>query len=234
MHLHTTQWSQVIAARDGSELAAQAALESLCKTYWKPLFAYVRRRGYSAEEASDLTQAFFAAFLEKKAIAKVRREKGRFRSFLLASLNNFLTNEWHRNHTQRRGGNVSFISLEFAYLNGDIKTCPSASLLSPEDHFRRNWAVALLGRALERLRAEQEGASKQHRFELLEPFLTGTTDALTYEALAGQLGIPVSTAKVTVHRLRKRYGRLIREEIAQTVSSEEDIQEELHELLAAL
>lgn len=220
-------------ARDGSEEAAQEALEGLCKTYWKPLFSYVRRRGYSVEEAKDLTQAFFASFLERKAISKVRREKGRFRSFLLASLNNFLANEWHRNNAQRRGGKISFIPLEFAETGETAKNTATA-LLSPEDHYRRSWALALLNQALERLRAEQIKANKGERFAHMEPFLTGGGENTSYRELADTLGVPLSTAKVTVHRLRKRYGHLIRDEIAKTVSSPDMVQDELQELLASL
>ena len=227
-----THWTVVLAARDATP-GAQTALEKLCQTYWPPIYAFVRRQGKSSHDAQDLTQEFFARLLERNSLADVDRSKGKFRSFLLASLKNFLANEWNRAHAQKRGGHNSFISI-------DANTVESSCCVDPPDHataekaFDRRWAMTLLDKTLARLRDEYRSDSKAVLFESLKETLTGERTSLPYSDLAQRLGTSEGNIKVAVHRLRQRYRELLRAEIAETVGSDDQVEDELRSLFAAL
>lgn len=228
----TTRWSVVLAARAGGGAESRQALEELCSAYWLPLYAFVRRQGYSADEAADLTQAYFARFLEKDFLGDVRRHAGRFRSFLLSSLRHFLANEWDRAAARRRGGGQPPLSLDFARAEGVLGREP-ADERTPEREYERRWALVVLERALGRLRDEAAAAGKAERFARLEPFLVGGEED-AYAPAAAELRISETAARVAVHRLRKRLGECLRAEIAQTVAQPGDVEDELRHLLASL
>lgn len=217
-----TRWTVVLTAGKGQS----RALEELCRTYWYPLYAYVRRRGYEPHDAEDLTQEFFARLLAKNYLADVRREKGKFRSFLLAALKHFLANEWDKARAQKRGGGQTFVSLdaETRYLREPTDELSAEKLLD------RQWALALLDHVLARLEAETDAK----KFAAFKPFLTAGKGAISYVEVAGQLGATEGAVKVGVHRLRQRYRRLLREEIAHTVARPAEIEEEMRCLFAAL
>src|SRR5213596_145496 len=183
----TTHWSIVLAAGRDSSRDAQEALEALCRTYWYPLYAYVRRRGYSVEEAEDLTQGFFARLLEKNYLKEVRRERGKFRSFLLASLKHYLANEWDRAQAKKRGGGQTPFSLDREVAEERYRLEPRSDL-TPENVYERQWAVTILEEALARIREEFIRAGKAKHFGLLEPFLTGEDEAGSYRQVAAELG----------------------------------------------
>jgi RNA polymerase sigma factor (sigma-70 family) len=229
----TTHWSVVLAAghRETSECAA--ALEMLCRAYWHPLYGYLRRRGRSPHDAQDLTQAFFARLLEKDYLQSVDPRKGKFRSFLLAALEHFLANEWRSGRAQKRGGGVTFVSLDDTKAEQRYLQVPGSNL-SPEQFFEQQWASTLLDRVLSRLREEFLAAGKDPLFEELKVFLTGDKSAASYAELAVKLSTTEAALKMAVSRMRHRYGELLREEIAQTVSRPEEIQGELQALYAAL
>ena len=229
----TTRWTIVLAAGKDSSPDSQAALVTLCEAYWYPLYAYVRRRGYSVDEAQDLTQEFFTRLLEKEYVKAADPQRGRFRSFLLASLNHFLANEWRREQAQKRGGSQTILSLDFAAGEGRLALEP-ADPLTPEKLFERRWALTLLSQALARLRDEYAAADKLALLEKLQPFLGGHGDAAPYQEIAAGLGLSEGAVKVAVHRLRRRCRDFLRAEIAQTVSGPEEVEEELRDLLAAL
>jgi RNA polymerase sigma factor (sigma-70 family) len=219
-----TRWTMVLTAGRGESPHAQRALEELCRAYWYPLYAYVRRCGYSPHEAEDLTQEFFARLLAKNYLADVDREKGKFRSFLLASLKHFLANEWDRSQAKKRGGCQTFVSLdaETRYRQEPKDESSADKLLD------RQWAIALLDQVLVRLQAETD----PNQFAALKPFLTAGNDAIPYADVAGKLGATEGAVKVAVHRLRKRYRALLREEIAHTVATPAEIDEEIRHLFA--
>ena len=228
----TTQWSQVLAARDGSDTEARAALESLCQTYWQPLYAYIRHQGASPDEASDLTQGFFAELVEKDFLANVDPEKGRFRSFLLASLRHFLSHERARERALKRGGGSLTLSLdleagEAGYVNEPVEE------LTPVDVFERRWAITVLDRAAGRLQQESTDLS-QSQFAQLKQYLTSGESQVPYQETAAALGISESAVKSAVHRLRKRLGHCLRTEIAETVSDSGQVDEEVRHLLAVV
>jgi len=225
----TTHWSVVLAAgRDSSPGAAQA-LERLCRTYWYPLYAYVRRRGHDAHEAQDLTQEFFARFLANHTLQSVDRNKGRFRAFLLAAINHFLTNEWKRGQTLKRGGGLSFISLDEATAEERYRLEPATDL-TPEKVYERRWALTLLDQVLNGLRDEYVAAGKDELFEKLRPFLSDAKGALSYGEAATQTGLSEAAARQAVHRLRRRYRERLRGEIAHTVSAPREIDAEIQHL----
>ena len=229
---NTTHWSVILAARANDASGPNAALESLCRTYWYPLYAFVRRRGYEPHEAQDLTQEFFARLLEKKSLHTVAPGKGKFRSFLLGALEHFLANEWRRAHAQKRGGKAIFVSFEEEAENQYQRTAPVS--LSPEQLFEQQWATALLEQVLARLREEFIAAGKARMFEEIKIFLTGEKRAISCAELAATLQTTEPALKMAVSRMRRRYGDLLRVEIAGTVSSQEEVEEELRGLLAAL
>ncbi|HEV7406387.1 MAG TPA: ECF-type sigma factor [Chthoniobacteraceae bacterium] len=227
----TTRWSVVLGARDGSP-AGDDALAKLCRTYWYPLYAFVRRQGHGAHDAQDLTQGFFARLLEKKDLAAVDRSKGKFRSFLLASMKHFLANEWDRARAQKRGGGLALISIDDAEAEGRYAH-EAAEQSTAEQLFDRRWALTLLDQVLARLEAEMAAAGKRATFDALKFSLTGG-QAAAYEEIAHRLGTTEGALKVAIHRLRDRYRTLLREEIADTVGSAADVDEELRHLFSAL
>ena len=232
----STEWSLVLAARDGEPRQAQAALASLCASYWRPLYAFVRRSGYSPEDAQDLTQSFFAHLLEKHALQRVDPSFGRFRAFLLASIKNFLTNEWRRDNALKRGGGVNLVSLDDIDHAERAWTAEPLEAMTPDRVYERGWALALLGRAAARLEAEFLAAGKSHIFGRLKPYLTGDGSA-SYTEVAAALEMNEVTVRVSVHRMRGRFRDLLREEIGQTLADPGDtdaIDEELRFLLTAL
>jgi len=229
----TTHWTVVRVAGHESSAGAQAALEALCRTYWYPLYVYVRRRGYAREDAQDLTQAFFTRLLETKAVGRARPEKGKFRSFLLTSLNRFLINERERATAIKRGGGQALLPLDWETAEGRYQIEPPSDL-KPEHTFDRQWALMLMERAMARLRQEHVAAGKDRLFDRLKGFLQQPTQEGGYEGVANELGMTPGAAAVAVHRLRQRYGELVREEIAHTVTRPEEIEDELRYLLSLL
>ncbi|MGA2864130.1 MAG: sigma factor [Verrucomicrobiota bacterium] len=229
----TTHWSVVLAAREPASPQAAAALEELCRAYWYPLYAYVRRQGRSAHDAEDLLQSFFVRFLEKDFLHQVDRAKGRFRSFLLGALNHFLANEWDKARSQKRGGQAHFLSLDTGqaerWYGEDL-----ASDLTPEKLYEQRWACVLLERVMQRLEHDSESAGKGDSFAALKGFLIGEDGGQSYPDLAAQFGVTEAALKMRVQRLRHRYQRLLREEIAQTVTSPEEVEDEIRHLFSIL
>jgi len=228
----TTHWSVVLTAARSDTTRARAALENLCQTYWHPLYAYVRRRGYSPEDAQDLTQEFFARLLERNAVATVAPEKGRFRSFLLASLNHFLADEWDKARAQKRGGG-KVISLDLQSAETRLGEIPVENF-TPEKAFEHRWAITLLEQVYQRLGEEYRAQGKAALFETLRVTLAGKSDAAPYVELARKLEMSEGAVKVAVHRLRQRYRALLREMIADTVSSPDEVEDELRYLFRTL
>jgi len=228
----TTHWTVVLQAGKRSTPQADLALEELCRAYWFPLYAYVRRRGHSREDAEDLTQTFFARFLAKNYLEGLNAERGRFRAFLLASLKHFLANEWDRSQRQKRGGNVIHLSLDWQTADTKFQVA-AVNEPSPDRAFDREWAVALLAKVIERLQQECAAAGKAQLFEQLKIFLTTDKDELSHAAVSQKLGMDEIAVRVAVHRLRKRYRQLLREEIAQTLADAADVDEEMRALFGA-
>ncbi|HAM73251.1 MAG TPA: RNA polymerase subunit sigma-24 [Verrucomicrobiales bacterium] len=229
----STQWSVILRAGEGSSPDAGEALEALCRTYWPPLYAYVRRRGHAVHEAQDLVQEFLSRLLGQGGLHGVDREKGRFRSFLLASMNHFLTNEWHRGQRQKRGGGRIHLSLDQALEEGVADVEP-VTQFTPEKAFERRWAETVLRSALERLRSEWGERYQARHFDDLKGFLLEPRGAVPLAEVASRLGITEPALKSIVHRLRKRYGELFRQEVARTVGDPAEVEEEIRQLLAAL
>jgi len=229
----TTQWSVVLAAGRSDTPRAQAALARLCQAYWYPLYAYVRRCGYQAPDAQDLTQEFFARLLAQNWLAQADQERGRFRTFLLAALSHFLANEWDKARAQKRGGAVQLVPLQLDSAETRYGQEP-ADPLTPEQCFERRWALALLDEVLNALRTEHAAAGTEEMFDALKPCLVGDRQAQPYAALAANLGMTEGAVKVAVHRLRQRYRQLLREEIANTVANPGEVDEEMHHLFAVL
>ncbi len=229
----TTRWSQVLAAGRPNAGESREALSRLCESYWYPLYAYVRRWGYDAEQAQDLTQEFFARLLEKRYLRAADPARGRFRSFLLASLKHFLANERDRAGAVKRGGRAAIVSLELENAEGRYSLEPPDQE-TPETIFERRWATTLLERTLSRLAREFESAGRKPLFDRLEGCLTGDGEAAPYARLAADLGMSEGAVKVAVHRLRKRFGALLREEIGETVATPAEVDDEIRELFRAL
>jgi RNA polymerase sigma-70 factor (ECF subfamily) len=228
----TTRWSLVLAAGLGGTPDAARALAALCESSWYPLYAEARRRGFGAEEASDRVQGFFARLLESDGIAVADPARGRFRSFLLAAFGHFLANEWDRQRAKKRGGDRKIASLDAR--DGELRLFREpAHESTPERVFDRRWALALIERALGRLESEYARAGKAAVFAALKPALGGDR-GVPYADLARTLGISEGAVKVAMHRLRARAGELIRDEVAQTVGSPEEVDDELRLLFAAL
>ena len=226
----TTHWS-VVKNAHGSGEGAKRALSTLCKAYWYPLYFHVRRRGYSAQDAQDLTQDFFANLFTKGWLDRVAPGHGKFRSWLLAAMNHFLCNAWDRERSIKRGGQVKFISMDELQAEKRFHQEP-ASADSPELAYDRAWALTLLERVMARMRAEFASAGKLTLFETIKGTLTG--DAPTQASMAESLGTTEGAVKVAVHRLRERFRTTIREEIAETVSSNEEVEEEMRRLREVL
>ena len=223
----------MLSARDPLSPHADAALETLCRAYWYPLYAYVRRLGHAPADAEDLTQEFFRRLLEKEWLLSADPGKGRFRTFLLVALKRFLANEWKRASRQKRGGAVPLLPLDTEVAEHRYLAEPAAAL--PADRlFERRWALTLLERTMDRLRAEYGRAGKAAEFQELKRFLTADRSAIAYAQIAGELALTEGAARVAVHRLRRRFREVFREETAHTVAAAEDVDEELRYLLLAL
>ena len=229
----TTHWSVVLAAGDGASPRSKEALEKLCRTYWYPLYAYVRRLGNDKEVAKDLTQAFFARLLEKNYLGQVDRLKGRFRSFLLGALKHFLADEWDKARAQRRGGGTPLFSLDDDTAENRYRLEP-VDEKSPDKLFDRRWALLTLEQAANRLRKEYHDTGKGELLGQLQGFLSGDLEASSYGQAAARLGMTENTLKSYVHRLRLRNRELLREVIADTVASAKQVDEELRDLHAVL
>jgi RNA polymerase sigma-70 factor (ECF subfamily) len=229
----STRWSVVLLARDRAAAEADAALEALCRAYWYPLYAYIRRQVGSADQAEELTQEFFTRFLEKDFLDAVDRDRGRFRSFLLACCKHFLANERDRVRAQKRGGGRALLSLDFVSAAERYHREPADSL-TPERLFERRWVLTLLDQVLDQLGREFHADGKGPLFERLKLALVGATEALPYAAIGAELGMTEAAVKKAAQRLRRRYREIFRERIAATVGSPEEIEDEIRALFAVL
>jgi DNA-directed RNA polymerase specialized sigma24 family protein len=229
----TTRWSVVLAAGDRESAVAHAALADLCAAYWHPLYAFVRRLGYNQEQSQDLTQEFFTRLLEKDFLKAVDRERGKFRTFLLASFRHFVANEHDRATAQKRGGGKPVLSLDFQVSEERNHLEPSHTLTA-EKLYERRWALALLELALGRLRREFASGGRDALFDALKVFLTGEKAEVSHEQLARRLGMTGGAITVAIHRLRQRYRELLRDEIGRTVEDPAEIDGEIRDLFAAL
>lgn len=228
----TTRWTIVADAASGGDAVAGEALGALFRTYWQPLYRYARRRGKSKEDAEDLVQGFFGHLLEANALRDTSRDKGRFRAFLLASLNHWMINTWKRETRQKRGGGIPTLSFDWEEAESGLKLEP-ADDRSPDRLFDREWALTLLGKVLDELEATcREEANLQ--FEKLKPCLTADSSRIPYASLAAELNMSEGALRVAVHRLRKRYRALLTHEIARTLSSPEAVEDEMQALFAVL
>ncbi len=222
-----------MAAGEGESAPARVALETLCRSYWYPIYVYVRRKGYGPDEAQDLTQEFFAQLIAKEHLRLADRTKGKFRTFLLAMLDYFLAREWNRAHRQKRGGEFTFISLDQQTPEERYRLEP-ADNDTPERRFERQWALTVLKQTMNALEKECQDNRKGELFREVKPLLSGERDATGYAAIGERLGMTEGATRVAVHRLRARYGELLRDEIAQTVHKPDDVDVEIRYLLSAL
>jgi RNA polymerase sigma-70 factor (ECF subfamily) len=229
----TTRWSMVAAAQDPASPEAREALATLCGSYWYPLYAFIRRQGYGADQAQDLTQGFFAALLDKHILRTVDPTRGKFRSFLLTACKHYLGHERERERARKRGGGRSFIALDFSGAEARYGTEPAHSLTA-EKLFARRWALAVLDQVLGRLRDEFAQKGKVGLFDHLRVCLLGEKNALPHGEVAAALGMTEGAVKVAALRLRRRFRELVREEIGRTVDKPEEVEEEIRELFAAL
>jgi RNA polymerase sigma factor (sigma-70 family) len=229
----TTHWSVVLTAGRPESTDYQQALETLCRTYWFPLYVFLRRQGNDASQAEDYTQAFLAFLLEKQALGKADPKRGRFRSFLLASLKNFMANERARGQALKRGGGRKVLSLDIENAERRYALKP-VDELSPEKLFARSWALTVLDRTMGRLQAEAAAAQKRKLFGALRVYLTADKGSVPYRRMAAELDMSEGAVRVAAHRLRRRYRELLRDEIAQTVTTEDQIDQEIRDLFAAL
>jgi len=228
-----THWSVVVSASEPGSSRAAEALEKLCRTYWYPLYAYVRRRGKSVPDAQDLTQEFFARLLGRHWLERADQTKGRFRTFLLTALERFLANEWDKEHAIKRGGDRQFVPLDWATAETRYGSEP-ADPLTPEQVFERRWAITLLNEVLEKLGTEYRAEGKRELFASLKLSLVSDRSSLPYAELARSLHLSESGVRVAVHRLRQRYRELLRGEIASTVDSAEAVDAEMRHLFNVL
>jgi RNA polymerase sigma-70 factor (ECF subfamily) len=229
----TTRWTLVLAAADTASPDSREALAALCQDYWYPLYVYARRRGHGPEDARDLTQGFFAKLLEKNYLKAADRERGKFRTFMLTALQRYMANEWDRERAQKRGGGKPPISLDLEWAEGGLAQEP-ADDMTPEDVFERCWAMAQFEKVIERMRGEMSLPGREARFELLKGYVTGEGGNLPYREVAKQLEVSESSVKVAVHRMRKRFGELLREEVRQTVDRPESVDAEVRHLLSSV
>ena len=230
---HTTHWTAILVAQAGDGTAAREALANLCSTYWYPLYVFIRRQGSSHHEAEDLTQEFFRRFLERHALGSAQPGAGKFRSFLLVCLKNFLTNERERAQAQRRGGGCPLLPLD----NGDAETRYSfepADNRTPEAVFERRWAFTILEQTMAALRREHSTPEKRDLFEVLQGFLPGGEGELSRAELAAKRGVSVGAIDVAIHRLRQRFGALLRDQVRRTVSSDAEVEEEISHLISVI
>jgi len=229
----TTHWSVVMLAGRAEAPDARAALETLCRAYWPPVYAFVRRRGHAPHEAEDLTQGFFERMLGGSYLSAADREKGRFRTFLITMLTRFLSNEWDRTQRLKRGGGIRFVSLNEGEAEERAPIEP-ATERTPETEYERRWAETVLERVLQQLEQEYGAAGLAQRFDTLKVLLAELRAPLPFTDAAKQLGLSEAATKSAVHRLRARYREMLREEIAQTINAPGEVDEELRHLFAAL
>jgi DNA-directed RNA polymerase specialized sigma24 family protein len=229
----TTSWSLVLAAAVDPTTDSRRALEALCQIYWSPVYAFIRRNGYDRDQSQDLTQGFFTILLEKNYLRSADRERGRFRSFLLTSVKHFLANEWDKTKALKRGGGQVMLSIDPAAT--EAWYAPAAvEHTTPEDLFERRWALSLLEHVMARLRAEFTNAGRAEEFNRLVVFLHREPDAERYEAVAAEMGVSAGALRTSAYRLRRKYRKLLRAEIAETVATPEETDEEIRFLLSTL
>lgn len=228
----TTHWSAVVRAGRFDSAEATEALNELCQVYWPPLYAFARRQGCAAPEAEDLTQAFFARLLEKHFVAKAEPEKGRFRTFLLTLFKRFLANEWNRCHAQKRGGFQPVVSIDADLAESRLQAGPACPE-QPDLLFERQWALTLLDQVMIRLQHEYVESGRARLFELLEACLVRDEAALPYADIGANLRLSEAAVKMAMQRLRARYRAVLREEIAKTVASPDEVEAEIRDLFAA-
>ena len=231
----TTHWSVVLRSAQTHVPGSQTALADLCQLYWYPLYSFVRRRGYSPEDAQDLTQGFFLSLLERKSLRQVGPEKGKFRSFLLASLKNYLSDAFDRDNSIKRGGQIEFVAFDFG--GGEERYSEEhADFLTAEKIFDARWAMTLLDHAIGRLRQEYSEQGKAAVIETLQPFLDPSNSKRlpSYEEVAEKLQVSLGGVKTLIHRLRKRYSEILREEVTRTVTDPQAVDDEIHSLCEAL
>jgi RNA polymerase sigma factor (sigma-70 family) len=229
----TTRWSMVLHARDKASPGSKEALESLCQTYWYPIYAFVRGTGRSAPDAQDLTQEFFVRLLTRDFLRLVTLDKGRFRAFLRMALTRFLANEWDRARAQKRGGGATHLSFDTALAEERLGR-EQAGMLAPDRTYDRRWALTLLDEAMNRLEKEYNSAGKTDLWRRLKPYLTAERGSIAYPEIALALGLAEGAARVAVHRLRKRFREVFRQTIADTVSTPEEVESELRLVLEIL
>jgi RNA polymerase sigma-70 factor (ECF subfamily) len=230
---HTTSWTLIRTAAGNPTIESSAALAALCQKYWHPVYAFVRSRGHDADESLDLTQTFFALLIEKNYLMEADRTRGRFRSFLLASVTHFLANEWDRANALKRGGGQAPVSID--QVEGEAWQLSSAhEQESPERLYERRWALSVLENVLLKLRTEFVDAGKGTEFDRLSVFLVADSDPVRYETLAKEMGVSPGALRMSVHRLRRRFGNLLRAEIAECMIAPEEIDDELRFLLSVL
>ncbi len=228
-----TRWSVVLAARKETSEQSAAALETICQAYWFPLYAYVRRCGQSPHDAQDLTQEFFSRLLEKRWLDTADRDKGKLRTFLIVALKKFMAKEWRKASAQKRGGGQTHLPMDTAFAESRY-AADAESELRAEDIFEQQWALTLLELTLQRLQKEFESAGKPNDFEEMKSCLVAERGAIDYASVASRLNLNEGAARVAVHRLRKRFREIYREEIAQTLSEDADLNGELRHLAQAL
>ena len=228
-----THWSVVLAARGGDEAASLRALETLCRAYWYPLYAYLRRQGHAPHDAQDLTQGFFARLLEKHYLDAADRDKGRFRSFLLMAFKRFLAKEWERHRAQKRGGSKAMLSLDSEMAERRYQG-EGAEHLAPDRIYERRWALTLLDQALATLRQDYQALGRAAEFDCLKEHLTAERGEIPYAEVAERLGMAEGTARAAVHRLRSRFRAVFRVEIARTVAVPEEVEDEVRYLRRVL
>jgi DNA-directed RNA polymerase specialized sigma24 family protein len=231
----TTRWTAILLSAQSQAPGSDRAREEFCQLYWYPLYAFIRRRGYNGDDARDLTQGFFLFILDRKALQRATPTKGKFRSFLLGSLKNYLSNVYQHENAIKRGGKIDFVSVDFSDGEDRYSREPADSL-TPDKIFDANWALTLLGRAIERLKEEYSAQGKALIFETLRPFLdvSGVVSAPTYELASEKLQVTSAGAKTLIHRFRKRYSEILREAVAQTVTDPREIDDEIRSLCEAL
>ena len=229
----TTQWSLVLAAGDSQNPDSREALAALCRAYWYPVYAYVRHLGEPADRAQDFTQGFFTHLLESRTLKVATPERGRFRSFLKGVLRHYLSHEWRRERTQKRGGDQPTLDLDYVQAESDYKVEP-ADEHTPETAFEQRWARTMVAQVLERLRGQMSGATGRDGFRRLEPFLTGQPAGGQYKQVAVELEMSESAVKVALHRMRRRFGELLREEVARTVNDPGEVDKEIRHLFDVL
>ena len=229
----TTRWSVVVAAAERRDAESDQALSSLCELYWPPLYGCVRRRVPDAHEAQELTQAFFAELLEKNYLGDADQKRGRFRAFLMTAFKHFLSKEWEKAKTQKRGGHLKTLSFDFEKADSSRGLDPAGSTLTAEQLYDREWALMLLSRTMDRLSAEMERRSRQDQYEALKGYLIGERRD-GYRETSEKLGMSEEAVRQAVSRLRKDYRRLLREEISETVSTPDEVDDEIRKLFQSL